>query len=87
MDKCEHIWLYIGSKRQKVWRCTLCDEYRLDDPKQKKEWQGLTDEEVKKIYTATEIKVDENWRTGDKSMMFPTTLYEAIEAKLKEKNT
>jgi hypothetical protein len=52
-----------------------------------REWVGLTDEEVKKIYTATEIKVDENWRTGDKSMMFPTTLYEAIEAKLKEKNT
>ena len=50
-------------------------------------WVGLTDEEVKKIYTATEIKVDENWRTGDKSMMFPTTLYEAIEAKLKEKNS
>jgi hypothetical protein len=52
-----------------------------------REWVGLTDEEVKKIYTATEIKVDENWRTGDKSMMFPTTLYEAIEAKLKEKNS
>jgi hypothetical protein len=50
-------------------------------------WVGLTDEEVKEIYTATEIKVDENWRTGDKSMMFPATLYEAIEAKLKEKNS
>ena len=58
-----------------------------DFHRQKKEWQGLTDEEVKEIYTATEIKVDENWRTGDKSMMFPTTLYEAIEAKLKEKNS
>jgi len=52
-----------------------------------REWQGLTDAEVKEIYTATEIKVDENWRTGDRSMMFPTTLYKAIEAKLKEKNT
>ena len=58
-----------------------------DIAKIKSKWVGLTDEEVKKIYTATEIKVDENWRTGDKSMMFPTTLYEAIEAKLKEKNS
>jgi hypothetical protein len=58
-----------------------------DIAKIKSKWVGLTDEEVKKIYTATEIKVDENWRTGDKSMMFPATLYKAIEAKLKEKNT
>jgi hypothetical protein len=63
---------------------------RVSDGKRmvpEREWQGLTDEEVKEIYTATEIKVDENWRTGDRSMMFPTTLYKAIEAKLKEKNT
>jgi hypothetical protein len=37
MDKCEHIWLYIGSKRQQVWRCTRCDEYRIDAPTQKRQ--------------------------------------------------
>ena len=52
----------------------------------KKEWVGLTDEEVKEIYIDTEIKVDEHWRNGGTTMMFPITLYKAIEAKLKEKN-
>ena len=37
MDKCEHIWLYIGSKRQQLWRCTRCDEYRIDAPTQKRQ--------------------------------------------------
>ena len=53
----------------------------------KKEWVGLTDEEVKEIYIDTEIKVDEHWRNGGTTMMFPITLYKAIEAKLKEKNS
>jgi hypothetical protein len=52
----------------------------------KKEWVGLTDEEVEEIYIATEIKVDEHWRNGGTTMMFPITLYQAIEEKLKEKN-
>jgi hypothetical protein len=46
MNTCVHTWLYIGSKRQKIWRCTLCDEYRIDDPTPKRKWQGLTDEEI-----------------------------------------
>ncbi len=49
MNTCVHTWLYIGSKRQNIWRCTLCDEYRIDDPTQKREWQGLTDEEIHSI--------------------------------------
>lgn len=52
-----------------------------------REWQGLTDEEVKKIYTATEIKVEDHWRTGGTTMMFPTAIYQAIEQALQEKNT
>lgn len=49
MDKCEHIWLYIGNKRQKVWRCTLCDEYRLVTPEQKSQetLEGMQGEYVK----------------------------------------
>ena len=73
MDKCEHIWLYIGSKRQKVWRCTRCDEYRLDDPKQKREWQGLTDKDIDEI-------------ARDDCFLF-IDLVRSIEAKLREKNT
>ncbi len=46
MNNCNHTWLYIGSKRQKVWRCTLCDEYRVEDPKQKREWQSITKRQI-----------------------------------------
>jgi hypothetical protein len=63
---------------------------RVSDGKRmvpEREWVGLTDEEVKEIYIDTEIKVDEHWRNGGTTMMFPTTLYQAIEAKLKEKNS
>jgi hypothetical protein len=55
-------------------------------PEPQREWRGLTDEEVKEIYRATEIKVEDHWRTGGTTMMFPTAIYQAIEAKLKEKN-
>jgi hypothetical protein len=72
MDKCKHIWLYIGSKRQKLWRCTLCDEYRLDDPSQKREWVGLTHEEKMDILT--------------RSITAPSRI-EVAEALLKEKNS
>ena len=65
--------------------CTNYERCTLGAPK--KEWVGLTDEEVKEIYIDTEIKVDEHWRNGGTTMMFPITLYQAIEAKLKEKNT
>ncbi len=42
----------------------------------KREWQGLTDEEISKIYASTDWNDNEDWD------------YErAIEAKLKEKNT
>jgi hypothetical protein len=49
VDKCEHIWLYIGNKRQKVWRCTLCDEYRLVTTEQKSQetLEGMQGEYVK----------------------------------------
>jgi hypothetical protein len=79
VDKCEHIWLYIGSKRQKVWRCTLCDEYRVEDPKQKREWQGLTDDEVMKIIGVT--SADSDW-----NVIIVHKWIRAIEDKLREKN-
>ena len=52
----------------------------------KKEWVGLTDEEATKVYAEIQEKVDEHWNKGGITMMFPPTLYKAIEAKLKEKN-
>jgi hypothetical protein len=48
---------------------------------------GLTDEEATEVYAETEEKVNEHWNKGGTTMMFPPTLYKAIEAKLKEKNT
>ena len=53
----------------------------------KREWVGLTDDEVNEIYTSVEIEVNEHWDKGGTTKMFPLTLYKAIEAKLKEKNS
>jgi len=53
----------------------------------KREWVGLTDEEVNQLYTQIQEQVDKHWVDGGTSMMFPTTLYQAFEAKLKEKNS
>jgi hypothetical protein len=50
-------------------------------------WVGLTDDEIYEIYDLTQEKVNEHWESGGTTMMFPPTLYKAIEAKLKEKNT
>jgi hypothetical protein len=49
-------------------------------------WVGLTDEEVNEIYISVEEKVNEHWENGGTTMMFPLTLYKAIEQALKEKN-
>jgi len=53
---------------------------------QQRTWVGLTDEEVNQLYTQIQEQVDKHWTAGGTSMMFPTTLYQAFEAKLKEKN-
>ena len=53
----------------------------------KKEWVGLTDEEVNSIYETIEKVVGDHWENGGTKLMFPVTLYEALEAKLREKNT
>ena len=49
-------------------------------------WVGLTDEEVNSIYEAIEKVVGDHWENGGTKLMFPVTLYEALEAKLREKN-
>jgi hypothetical protein len=49
-------------------------------------WVGLTDDEVNEIYTSVQLEVNDHWDKGGTTMMFPLTLYKAIEAKLKEKN-
>jgi len=53
----------------------------------RREWVGLTNEEIYEVYEATEKLVGEHWDDGGTTMMFPTTLYQAFEAKLKERNT
>ena len=67
-------------------------EYKLkaeeDDDIQdyKKPWVGLTDEEVDEIYTSVQEEVNRHWDRGGTTMMFPFTLYKAIEQALKERN-
>jgi len=53
----------------------------------KKPWVGLTEDEVDEIYTSVQEEVNRHWDKGGTTMMFPFTLYKAIEKALKEKNT
>jgi hypothetical protein len=53
----------------------------------KKPWVGLTEEKVDEIYTSVQEEVNEHWDKGGTTMMFPITLYKAIEQALKERNT
>jgi len=64
---------------------------RVDDDddiqEYKKPWVGLTEDEVDEIYTSVQEEVNEHWDKGGTTMMFPFTLYKAIEKALKERNT
>ena len=53
---------------------------------QQRPWVGLTEEEVDEIYTSVQEEVNKHWDKGGTTMMFPFTLYKAIEHTLKEKN-
>ena len=67
----------LNDDKLKQW-----DEWRAN-----REWVGLTEEEVYEIYASVEKEVSEHWEKGGTTMMFPSTLYKAYAAKLKEKNT
>ena len=74
--------------------CACMDNFNVqkvpDDAvwvKKEKEWVSLTDEEIYEVYEATEKLVGEHWDNGGTILMFPTTLYQAFEAKLRERNT
>jgi hypothetical protein len=78
MDDCDHTWLYIGSKRQQAWRCVRCGDYRLYEPKQKREWVGLTYKERCEL-----------WNIASKFSPDSVIMHDFardIEAALKEKN-
>ena len=82
-------WHYPDGKPD---QCTTDKAYAEKKPAwtpmyYKHEWVGLTDEEVNSIYEAIEKVVGEHWDNGGTKLMFPVTLYEALEAKLREKNT
>ena len=64
----------------------MCGDVQKMLPPQRT-WVGLTDEEVNQLYTQIQEQVDKHWTDGGTSMMFPTTLYKAFEAKLRSKNT
>lgn len=69
--------------REEVKNC----HHIIKNLQKKREFVGLTDEEATKVYAEIQEKVDEHWNKGGTTMMFPPTLYKAIEAKLKELNT
>ena len=71
--------------KQAVAQTKLNDDDDIQD--YKKPWVGLTDEEATEIYVKVQEEVNEHWDKGGTTMMFPTTLYKAIEQALKEKNT
>ena len=52
----------------------------------KSKWVGMTEEEVNSIYKVVEKVVGEHWENGGTKLMFPFTLYEALEAKLRSRN-
>jgi hypothetical protein len=77
-------------ERESGWRKRQIQKVIEDDDdvqEYKKPWVGLTDEEVYEIYGAVEKLVGEHWDSGGTILMFPTTLYQAFETKLKERNT
>lgn len=51
----------------------------------KREWVGLTDDEINEIYEQAETLVHDSW-VGKVGLMFPITLCKMFEDKLKEKN-
>ena len=83
-DEFKRIEAESGWRKRQIEQSEMCSNYGGFC---KKEWVGLTDEEIYEIYGATERLVGEHWDGGGTILMFPTTLYEAFEAKLKEKNT
>jgi len=60
--------------------------YSQFHPSTQRTWVGLTDKEATEVYTEVQEKVNAHLENGGTSMMFPPTLYKAIEAKLKERN-
>jgi hypothetical protein len=67
-----------------LYECVACSSNNY--PPQRP-WVGLTDDQVNEIYTSVEVEVNEHWNKGGTTKMFPLTLYKAIEAKLRSKNT
>jgi hypothetical protein len=59
----------------------------IKDLQIKREWVGLTDEEINAVYEQAEVLVHDSWvGNGTVGLMFPIMLYKMFEAKLKEKN-
>ena len=76
----EHGCAECDKKQSEGWAlyCVDClrEFYKLDPTNQRREWVGLTDEDKKEIYEQADA---ESWHDQP--------LLEAVEAKLKEKNT
>ena len=76
-----------AKQRKEAVRATMLGVEDDDIQDYKKPWVGLTEDEVDEIYTSVQEEVNRHWDKGGTTMMFPFTLYKAIEKALKEKNT
>ena len=93
-DQCEHLWRYIGSKRQAVWQCPHCESLRFVEPPARDCYgdgnvyrgERSRDSEVKTVWVSlTDDEIAE--AVGSPLDEVYLTDFRKVEAKLKEKNT
>ena len=74
--------------RANAFYAGLCQEAADEITKLRKhEWQGLTDDEVIKVYGEAVATVNASWDgTGQVGLIFPIAIYKEYERILKEKN-
>jgi len=77
---------YFGIMLMSFCPTCLSSIFDMVDQLNPREWVGLTDDQVNKIYADVQEEVNKHWDNGGNTMMFPVTLYQALEAKLKEEN-
>lgn len=55
-DQCNHLWKYIGSKRQAALACAYCQALRTNEPPAR-EWVGFTDEDYEEFSKLAPLEV------------------------------
>ena len=81
MTNCEHVWVYVGNERQKVWRCSLCDRYKIEDVAKTHRWSRLTESDCDEILV--QVVVD----SKGMSYLPVFEFVRAVESAIRKKNT